>query len=810
MELPEDISLNKYSLEFSYSELQRATDNFDSSRRLGKGAFGAVYKGVRPSDGTEIAVKALDVPQEAGFEEEVRVLSKFRHPNLVILMGFARRNTQRLLVYELLEGGDVFHRLQRSTRGTEPFSWRARVSAAYDACCGLSHLHNSKPKAFHRDIKSANILLDRNGTAKMADFGLACLSNYQAHQVQHAGGTPGYACPHYARNRVVTEGSEVYSFGVVLLEMLTATAPAWLVRGANGGKEYNFLVSIINGSPSCAVSMADGKAQWPTHVAETLADLGLVCSNYQEEHRPKFAEVVAALRTLRNAPDAATPPPTPTPPPARVPLHYPAPVRPGVNMADALAAALAPSFGMGQQAEANPEVRPLGSAALQHGQGPGVAKAAAAAFNRPQQQQMAGHISLNDHSNQQNKAASSECLWSLECVYTDPMQNVASVPLARRSIEHHRDLGSKQVSVLKVGRRHQEDIFAALIPQHDIRNMVSRDHFQVWALDAADAVHSQDGRRPCSFFVTNLSSNYTSVNGCLLDAPDKHAQIHEGDLIGLGTITTTTDGMQYSPFIQFRFHLTGSVLCDATAVKGVGASGAGESTSAGSPLVGGSSDSSHGADDHEDVLEQAEPTDDLALSESEADAEASAEGTLRVTLRSAQPSSTPRFALEIGGSGLKDGVWDRQKHIVHGPNVSSDGTEDASKAVFEPLVLGRGHSTTFWLELLREDTFQCLSREHVVFEPHYTKDSSSAAHCGVSVRNMSRLRPVRVTNSTDEELFRDFLPLVGEERRVLRHGDIVVLNAAKAASLWVVFHDLQQATSAEGKNLQMKIQDTTE
>merc|ERR1719498_233781 len=130
----------------------------------------------------------MDVPESSGFMEEVRLLSKFRHPNLVILMRFARCGNQRFLIYELCRGGDVYHRLQKCTKRGAPFSWEQRISVAFDAACGLSHLHNSTPKVFHRDIKSPNILLDKNGNAKMADFGLAFLSNSSAHRVKQASG----------------------------------------------------------------------------------------------------------------------------------------------------------------------------------------------------------------------------------------------------------------------------------------------------------------------------------------------------------------------------------------------------------------------------------------------------------------------------------------------------------------------------------------------------------------------------------------------------------------------------------------------
>ncbi len=153
------------------------------------------------------------------------MLSKFRHPSLVILMGFACNGSQRLLVYEYLAGGDVSRRLQKCARDSHPFSHQQRLSCALDAACGLSHLHNSSPKVFHRDIKTANILLDRNGGAKMADFGLACLSRSTEHKVKQASGTIGYACPYYIQRGVVTEGSEVYSFGMVMIESLAAGTP---------------------------------------------------------------------------------------------------------------------------------------------------------------------------------------------------------------------------------------------------------------------------------------------------------------------------------------------------------------------------------------------------------------------------------------------------------------------------------------------------------------------------------------------------------------------------------------------------------
>jgi len=750
--LPADISLNKYSLEYQHSELQRATDNFDQRHRLGKGAFGAVYRGLRP-DGTEIAVKVMDVPEEGGFEDEVRVLSKFRHPNLVILMGFARHGKQRFLVYELLAGGDVFKRLQQSCREDVPFLWRNRISAVYDAACGLSHLHNSKPKAFHRDIKSANILLDRNGTAKMADFGLACLSHTQARHVEQASGTPGYACPLYARRNIVTEGSEVYSFGVVLLELLTASAPAWTTRAADGGKEYHFLVSVIDGDVRATQQLVDRKALWPQSVALAVGVLALRCTHTSEEIRPNFAEIVSLLRSLRDLPDSQAPP-------------------------------AVQGLGLGAQMQAEPWLQPQVQPQLQP---------------QPQPQPQL----LPQLQPQLHLEPVGVLLWSLECIFVDG-HGVSSTPHEMRTIVHRQVPAGPALTPLKVGRSCQEEFFTVMLPHEEIRNLVSREHFQVTASSSAPA--RADGQTLCHFYITNLSGNFTSVNGMLLDGPEKHAQIHDGDLIGLGRIMTTGEGMHYTPFIQLRFTLSGSSLVEAphlehphmppshtlqqvllddevaasaaAAVAVVVASANDEDVAAAIAGCGGG-----------DAVD-ADRGSSIAVGEG-------------VSCTSLSGDILARFILEIGGRGVQEGVAGERKRIVHGqPQGTKLGTP------FEPLLLGRGHATGFWQQVLHEGAFQSLSREHVVFEPLLVGTPQGEAGLGwqhgsmgsgVMVRNLSGPRPVRVcagaactgTSGIDEDLLREAMPLEPEERRELHHGDVVVLNAGKGSTLWLTFVDLK-------------------
>lgn len=307
----EEQKLREISLEYKEVELVSATSNFDPSRRLGSGNYGCVYRGTL-KDGHEVAIKVIEVDEDdtSGFADEVLVLSKFRHPNLVTLMGWGSGLDEdgcgrRYLVYELLEGGDVAGRLAKA-RGKNgvvtPFSWSERLWVALDAACGLSHMHNSTPKAFHRDIKSANILLDRSGTAKMADFGLSGIAknkNKLNMTCEQISGTPGYACPHYIKTGKVTEATEVYAYGMVVMEMLLNTMPACM--GQNGTIVYPIFQIVMpqaEGALQRAVSSADGNAQWPSAVARDVAELSLVCSAHEERRRPHFTDVGKRLREL--------------------------------------------------------------------------------------------------------------------------------------------------------------------------------------------------------------------------------------------------------------------------------------------------------------------------------------------------------------------------------------------------------------------------------------------------------------------------------------------------------------------------------
>ena len=292
---PTDANLNSICLEYAYKDILAATEGFAESHLVGKGAYGSVYKG-ELKDGTEVAIKVLHAPREGGFKEEVQVLSKFRHPNLVILMGFARNGHQRFLVYELLEGGDLSSRMQKDSA----FDYKQRISVALDASLGLSHLHNASPKVFHRDIKSQNILLDKNCTGRIADFGLALLAKpkmgVNGLVVDQCSGTVGYADPLYIASSVVTERREVYAFGMVMLELLTAKPPAMQNPET---QLVHFTYEAVKGNVDAVVQMVQPSAAWPPDIAKFWAQLALACIQSSEQHRPAFVDIVGKLRKLK-------------------------------------------------------------------------------------------------------------------------------------------------------------------------------------------------------------------------------------------------------------------------------------------------------------------------------------------------------------------------------------------------------------------------------------------------------------------------------------------------------------------------------
>ncbi|KAK3020780.1 hypothetical protein RJ639_045852 [Escallonia herrerae] len=212
---------------FTYEELVEATNGFSVQNLLGEGGFGCVYKGYLP-DGREIAVKQLKIGGGQGereFKAEVEIISRIHHRHLVSLVGYCISQNQRLLVYDYVSNNNLYFHLHGE--GRPVLDWATRVKVAAGAARGLAYLHEDcHPRIIHRDIKSSNILLDNNLEARVSDFGLAKLAlDANSHVTTRVMGTFGYMAPEYASSGKLTEKSDVFSFGVVLLELITGRKP---------------------------------------------------------------------------------------------------------------------------------------------------------------------------------------------------------------------------------------------------------------------------------------------------------------------------------------------------------------------------------------------------------------------------------------------------------------------------------------------------------------------------------------------------------------------------------------------------------
>ncbi|TKV96743.1 hypothetical protein SEVIR_9G449500v4 [Setaria viridis] len=212
---------------FRYADLYVATGGFSVDRLLGHGGFGQVYKGFHNGTNEEVAIKRLDLQGQQGDREfitEAVMLSSLHHPNLVKLVGYCADLGQRILVYEYMPLGSLYSHIHDLPPGRQPLDWSTRIQILLGAAKGLEYLHNKvKPPIINRDVKCANILLGEGYHPKLSDFGLAKLgpTGDNTHVSTRVMGTPGYCAPEYLMTGKLTVSTDIYSFGVVMLEVLT-------------------------------------------------------------------------------------------------------------------------------------------------------------------------------------------------------------------------------------------------------------------------------------------------------------------------------------------------------------------------------------------------------------------------------------------------------------------------------------------------------------------------------------------------------------------------------------------------------------
>lgn len=297
---------------FTYNDLRDATKNFRPDSVLGEGGFGCVYKGwvdehtlapARPGAGKLIAVKRLNQEGFQGHKEwltEITYLGQFQHPNLVKLIGYCLEDEHHLLVYEFMPRGSLENHLFRRSLYTEPLSWNLRMKIALGAAKGLAFLHSPNTKVIYRDFKPSNILLDSNYNAKLSDFGLAKDGPFdeKSYVSTRVMGTHGYAAPEYVATGHLTTKSDIYSFGVVLLEIMTGKRVLDPDRCSKEQKLINWAQPYLRKGKVSRIMDARIQGQYSSSSAKIIANLVMECLSIDPRFRPNMDQIVSTLDQL--------------------------------------------------------------------------------------------------------------------------------------------------------------------------------------------------------------------------------------------------------------------------------------------------------------------------------------------------------------------------------------------------------------------------------------------------------------------------------------------------------------------------------
>ncbi|KAK9287284.1 hypothetical protein L1049_015697 [Liquidambar formosana] len=284
---------------YSLKELETATGGFAEGNVVGEGGYGVVYRGVLP-DGSVVAVKnLLNNKGQAGkeFKVEVEAIGKVRHKNLVGLIGYCAEGAQRMLVYEYVDNGNLEQWLHGDVGSTSPLTWEIRMRIAVGTAKGLAYLHEGlEPKVVHRDVKSSNILLDRKWNPKVSDFGLAKLLGSEASYVTtRVMGTFGYVSPEYASTGMLNEWSDVYSFGILLMEIITGRSPVDYSRPAGEMNLVDWFKGMVGSRRGEEVVDPLIEVQPSPRALKRVLLVCLRCIDLDAHKRPKMGQIVHML-----------------------------------------------------------------------------------------------------------------------------------------------------------------------------------------------------------------------------------------------------------------------------------------------------------------------------------------------------------------------------------------------------------------------------------------------------------------------------------------------------------------------------------
>ncbi|XAR50848.1 Non-specific serine/threonine protein kinase [Bertholletia excelsa] len=284
--------------QFSYNSLRSATRDFHPSNRIGGGGFGVVYRG-HLRDGTSVAIKCLTAESKQqinAFLTEINTISNVKHPNLVKLIGCCVEGNNRILVYEYLENNSLASVLLGSKSKHVVLNWPMRAAICTGTASGLAFLHEeAEPCIVHRDIKASNVLLDGNFHPKIGDFGLAKLfPDNITHISTRVAGTVGYLAPEYALSGKLTKKADVYSFGILLLEMISGKSSS----KAAFGEDLLVLVEWTwkLKAESRLLEIVDHELiDYPEDEVLRFIKVALFCTQATSHRRPEMKQVVKML-----------------------------------------------------------------------------------------------------------------------------------------------------------------------------------------------------------------------------------------------------------------------------------------------------------------------------------------------------------------------------------------------------------------------------------------------------------------------------------------------------------------------------------
>ncbi|KAH7286954.1 hypothetical protein KP509_32G029400 [Ceratopteris richardii] len=291
---------------YTQKELEMATNSFSDSNVLGYGSDGIVYHGTLP-DGTPIVLKNLSNNRgqaDKDFKLEVEAVGRVRHKNLVRLSGYCMEGSQRFLVYEYIENGNLEQWLHGTLGKSAPLPWDVRMKIIIGTARGLAYLHEGlEPKVVHRDVKPSNILLDSLWNPKVSDFGFAkLLGADKRHVTTRVMGTFGYVAPEYVSTGMLTEKSDVYSYGVLVMELITGRVPVDHNRPIGEIHLIEWLKSMVGSRRSEEVADPSMTDRPPPRSLKRALLVALRCVDPDDTKRPTMSHVVHMLESMDDSP----------------------------------------------------------------------------------------------------------------------------------------------------------------------------------------------------------------------------------------------------------------------------------------------------------------------------------------------------------------------------------------------------------------------------------------------------------------------------------------------------------------------------